>query len=101
MKLVLESTDAGIVLPVRVRAGARRNAITVGSDGGLRIGVTQIAERGKANRAVIALLSKQLSIRKSQIALISGPTSTRKRFLLTEVTPEEFRAAVARAVGDR
>jgi len=101
MKLALQATDAGIVLPVRVRAGARRNAVAIGADGVLRIGVTQIAERGKANRAVIALLSKQLSIRKSQIELIRGPTSTQKRFLLTDVTPEELRAAVKRAVGDR
>ncbi|MFV2069914.1 MAG: DUF167 domain-containing protein [Pirellulales bacterium] len=98
MKLALESVEDGIVLPVRVRAGAGRNAVSVGSDGTLRVGVTQVAERGKANRAVIALLSKQLSIRKSQIELQSGQTSPQKRFRITDVTPEAFRAAVERVI---
>jgi len=34
--------------------------------------VTQVAEKGKANDAIIEVLCRELSLRKSQIALLSG-----------------------------
>ncbi|PWV98265.1 hypothetical protein DFR52_105246 [Hoeflea marina] len=41
----------------------------------LRARVTAIAEKSKANKAVIALLSSRLRVAKSSISIVSGPTS--------------------------
>ncbi len=86
----LKAHAQGTILPVRAQPGARRNEIRGEQDGALKVCVTQSPERGKANKALIALLSKALGVRKSQLELIAGETSQQKRFLVREVTPEEL-----------
>jgi len=46
----------------------------------LRVKVTAVPEDGKANAALIKLLSKTLGIPKSKIVLIRGTTSRLKEF---------------------
>ncbi len=67
---------------VRAHPGARRNAITGVHAGALKISVTQAAEKGKANAAIAALLAKRLGLAKSRIEVLSGHTSSQKRFLV-------------------
>ncbi|HEV3344139.1 MAG TPA: DUF167 family protein [Pirellulales bacterium] len=86
----LEQRAEGVVLPVRAHAGARRNKLQTGEDGILRASVTQAPEKGKANKAIIELLSRELGLKKSQIELIAGETSQQKRFLLRDVCVEEI-----------
>jgi len=51
--------------------------------------VTAVPEDGKANKALIALLSKTLKISKSSISFVSGETS-RKKILRLEGEPEDI-----------
>ena len=95
----LQPHPDGTLLPVRTRAGARRNEICGEQDGHLKVCVTQSPEKGKANKALIALLSKSLSLRKSQLELIAGHTSPTKRFLVYDVTTDELAARIADAPG--
>jgi uncharacterized protein (TIGR00251 family) len=88
--IALEPHPEGTILPVRARPGARRNAIDSPQDGMLKVSVTQAPEKGKANKALIELLAKGLSLRKSQIDLISGETSAHKRFLVRGIKPDEL-----------
>jgi uncharacterized protein (TIGR00251 family) len=83
MKLDLKQTDAGVELPVKALAGSRRNEIRGVVNGMLKVSVTAVAEKGKANQAIIKLLAKELGIAKSRIELISGPTSSAKKFLVS------------------
>jgi uncharacterized protein YggU (UPF0235/DUF167 family) len=46
------------------------------------VAVSAAPEKGKANQAIVAVLSKSLGIPKSAIELIGGSTSRQKRFLL-------------------
>jgi uncharacterized protein (TIGR00251 family) len=85
----------GTILPVRAQAGARRNELRGTQDGMLKVCVTQAPEKGKANKAIIELLSKSLSLRKSQIELIAGETSPQKRFLVRQMKPNELAALIA------
>ena len=94
--LALEPHPDGTVLPVRARPGARRNEIRGEQEGALKVCVTQSPEKGKANKAIVEVLSKALSLRKSQIELIAGETSHHKRFLVRGMTPDELRDRVAR-----
>ena len=82
----------GAILPVRAAPGARRDEIRGEQDGALKVCVTQSAERGKANKALIALLAKRLRLRKSQFELIAGATARTKRLLVRDVTPDELTA---------
>ena len=98
MAIALESHPEGTILPVRAQPGARRNEIRGEQNGMLKVTVTQAAEKGKANKALIALLSKGLSLRKSQLELISGATSSQKRFLVREMTLDQLCERIERVV---
>jgi uncharacterized protein YggU (UPF0235/DUF167 family) len=80
----------GTILPVRARPGARRNELRGEQDGHLKVSVTQAPEKGKANQALIDLLSKKLSLRRSQLTLMSGDTKPKKLFLVSDVTIEDL-----------
>jgi uncharacterized protein len=80
----------GTILPVRAQPGARRNEIRGEQNGMLKVSVTQIAEKGKANKALIAVLSKTLHLKKSQLELVAGHTSSEKRFLVHGIRPDEL-----------
>jgi uncharacterized protein len=95
----LEPHADGTILPVRAQPGSRRNELRGDQDGALKVCVTQVAEKGKANKALVTLLSKELSLRKSQIELLSGETSAQKRFLIRGVTPAELAARIDAVVG--
>ena len=80
--LELQSTNAGIILPVQAQPGARKNGITGIHAGRLKIAVTQAPEKGKANQALIKLLAELLELKRAQIALIAGESSHHKKFLI-------------------
>jgi hypothetical protein len=93
----LEPNSDGVILPVRAQPGARRNEIRGEQDGMLKVCVTQSPEKGKANKALVELLSKKLGLKKSQIELISGETSHQKRFLIRGLDPKELAERIAKA----
>ena len=80
----------GTILPVRAQPGARRSEIRGEQGGRLKVYVTQSPEKGKANKAIAALLSKALSLPKSRIELIAGETSRQKQLLVRGVTVREL-----------
>lgn len=71
------------VIQVRVTPKASRNTIERNGDT-LRIYVTTVPEDGKANAAVIKLLSKALGVPKSRLSLVRGQTSRDKSFLIRD-----------------
>ena len=73
---------------------------SLGRAGAVRVAVTAPPEKGKANAAIGAVLAESLGCRSSQIALISGETSRRKRFLVIGVTPDDLRRRLAAAIPD-
>lgn len=81
----------GVLLPVKAQPGAGANAIRGEHHGALKVCVTQIAEKGKANKALVEVIAKGLKLRKSQVALASGETSSEKTFLIRECTLAELR----------
>ncbi|MEX2113939.1 MAG: DUF167 domain-containing protein [Pirellulales bacterium] len=85
--IALEAHAEGTILPVKAHAGARRNGIRGEQGGALQVSVTQAPEKGKANKAIIAVLAEALGLRKSQIELVGGETSSQKRFLVRELAP--------------
>jgi hypothetical protein len=91
----LEVHVEGVVLPVRARPGARRNEVRGVQDGMLKVSVTQVAEKGKANEALIDVLAQALDVRRWQLELIAGETAPRKKFLVRGVSMDELRSRIA------
>lgn len=85
LEIELEERDGGVVLPVKAQPGAGKNELRGVQDGALKVCVTQIAEKGKANKAIVEFLAKALKLRKSQITLASGELASQKKFLIAEI----------------
>jgi uncharacterized protein (TIGR00251 family) len=96
----LESASGGVLLSVRAQPGAKFSAVRGVHNGALRVSVTQVAEKGKANKALVGVLAKALKIRKSQIELIAGATASQKRFMIHAVTTEELAKRIEAALSD-
>jgi uncharacterized protein len=92
--VAVEEHPRGVVIPVRVRAGARRTGVAGEHDGALRIEVTAAPEKGKANKAVAEVIAELLQVAKSAVELISGATSSQKRFLVIGVDVATARACI-------
>ncbi len=92
----LESHPQGTLLPVRAQPGAKRSAIIGEYAGALRVAVTAVADKGKANQAIVSLLSKAFGLPKSAVELVGGVTSRQKRFLLRGMSLESAEKLVDR-----
>jgi uncharacterized protein len=87
----ITSTPGGLLLPIRVQAGARRNHVGGVHDGRLKVSVTQAPERGKANREVLKLLASALGVRRSELSLETGETSPRKVIRVADLSEAKLR----------
>ena len=96
MSVLLEETAAGVALAVKAAAGARRNGIVGTHAGCLKVAVTQAPEKGKANTAIAEVLAERLGLSRSQLQLIAGATSARKKFLVTGVALDELGQRIER-----
>jgi uncharacterized protein YggU (UPF0235/DUF167 family) len=56
--------------------------------------VTAAPEKGKANKAVAEVLAELLQVAKSAVELLSGATSSQKRFLAVGVDVVTARARI-------
>ena len=65
-------------IELRVIAKAKREEVQKISENTYRIKVTAPPEKGKANKRVVELLSEELGIKKQDIRIVSGVTSSRK-----------------------
>lgn len=78
----LERHPRGTVLTVRAHPGAKRTAVLGILDGALRVAVTAVADKGKANQALFKYVSELFGMPKSDVELLSGAKSRQKRLLL-------------------
>lgn len=72
------------LLDVKVRAGAKTEAVQYLADGSFRIRVTTAPEKGKANKEVIRLLADFLGVKQFQLKIISGETCSNKKICLED-----------------
>lgn len=86
----VEVRGEGIVFAVKAQPGARKRALLGIHGDALKLAVQAAPEKGKANQALLELLSEVFDCHRHQLALLQGAASNRKRFLLIGVTVEEF-----------
>ena len=90
--------DKHVLLAVRLTPNGGRDAfdgVEIAADGlaHLKARVTAVPEKGKANKALIALLSKALKVTKSAISVASGETS-RQKILRIDGDPEDLKTRI-------
>ena len=85
--MIYSITKDGVLLSVKVITNAGTSAIkdvVKDADGRefLRLTVVSVPEKGKANKEVIKLLSKELEVPKSVLSVETGETSHYKKILI-------------------
>jgi uncharacterized protein YggU (UPF0235/DUF167 family) len=89
----------GSRLKVRAHAGARRNRIEPGPEGAVKISVTAVPERGRANAAIERLLAEALDVPPSSVRVAVGASARDKIVEIDGLAPDELARRLGRALG--
>ena len=75
---------------LRVSPGAGRSAVVGRHGDGWKVRVAAAPERGRANDALVDLLSSTLGVPRGRVHLVSGATARDKLVELAGIAPEEI-----------
>lgn len=78
--------ENGLLLRIKAQPGAQKDEVAGVRSDELLLRVNAQPEEGKANKAIIAFLSKRLKIAKGEIVLKSGESARHKTLLLPDCT---------------
>ncbi len=92
----IREVEDGIVVSVKVQPNASKDMVVGEHADQLKIAVTVAPEKGKANKAVIKVLSKSLGVKSSDIEILSGETSRDKKVLIRNISEEDFNRIIRR-----
>ena len=90
-------TGGGVILSVRVSTRSSSNAVKGVKDGCLKVSVTAVPEKGKANKAVFKLLSKLFGIPTTAVNIYSGGKSRNKAVFLSGISGKEVEECLKKA----
>jgi uncharacterized protein (TIGR00251 family) len=93
MALIEHSRD-GIILSVKAKPNARREGILGIVTEQLVVAVRTPPERGKANEAIVEILSEWLDIPKRSLEIRSGSSSRDKRVSVRGIDENALRARI-------
>ena len=88
-------SDASCELDVRVIPNASRDMIVGWHVAALKVKVSAQPESGKANKAVCALLARELGLNKRAVSVVSGLTNPHKRIAISGFDVEGLRKKLA------
>jgi uncharacterized protein len=94
---MIDAMSDPIRLRLKIVPKASRDSISGWQGEVLKVRVTAAPERGKANRAVMALLASALAVSRRRIQLIAGTSSEYKTVAVEGLSESEARARLARA----
>lgn len=94
MRVKAESTANGMTFFVKVVPGSSRTAVAGIWNGMLKIKVAAPPEKGKANQCLVDYLSRLFGIRKNQIAILAGTTSSVKQVRVEGVSAKTLHQIV-------
>ncbi len=86
--LKITKNKEGFFFEVKVLPRSSKNEITGVVDGKMKVKLTQPPVDGKANCALIELIADKLGLRKNQVELVKGETSTQKQLYIHSTEPE-------------
>lgn len=84
-----KSTPEGVLLNVKLIPNAGRDEITGWENDILKVRITAVPEKGKANAHLIRFLAKAFNISKSSISIVKGEKN-RMKTLLVKADPDHL-----------
>lgn len=90
----VDEKSGGVEFDVRVVPRASKSEIVGNHDGALKLRIAAPPVDGAANAEVIKLLAKCFSLSKTNVEIVSGQTSKRKRVRINGLSLSEFNEAI-------
>ena len=90
--LKIEQINGGIIFTVKAVPGSSRTCIAGLLGEMLKVKLAAPAEKGKANQALIVLLSDTLGIKKNNIKIVSGTTNPVKRIQISGLKSDDIKS---------
>ena len=84
-------TDTGFSILLKVKPNSKKNSIIGAHGNRLKISVTAPPEDGKANKAIMKMIAKELSIKPAQLEIVAGRASRDKKLHIIGVTLQSLK----------
>ncbi len=94
-EISIRECDGGSLLRLRVKPKAQADAVIGAHGGALKLSVRAAPERGKANEAVCALVSRILGVAGDRVTIYYGEGSQDKTVRVEGLDPLECRRRLA------
>lgn len=94
----ITAEEGAVVLTLDVSAGSKKERFPAGFNewrGAVQIQIKAPAIEGRANKAIVELIASETGLKKNDIVILSGATSTIKRVRIRGCTPEGMAAFLA------
>jgi len=91
-QLSIRDVNDGAVIAVKVVPGSSRDRIAGILGDALKINVSAAPEKGKANKAITAILACALNVEPRRVSLIGGMTKAHKQFHISGMSAEGVRS---------
>ncbi len=96
VKALFDTASDGVVLRVHVQPGAGQQAVVGTHGNALKVRVVAPPASGRANQAVLALLSKELGVPASDLEITSGESARLKRVRLAGLEAPDMERRLSR-----
>jgi uncharacterized protein len=87
--LQIEQADRDCYFKVKVVPASSKTVVVGVLDGMLKLRVTAVPEKGKANKSIIAFLAKKLGVNKRTVTITSGAGSPVKQIRILEISVDD------------
>jgi len=93
--LNIRDSGRGAIIPVKAVPGSSRERIVGVLGESLKIATAAPAEKGKANKAIAAILARALGTPGRDVKILSGRAARRKEFLAAGLSARQVRRRLA------
>lgn len=88
--IAVTESKTGVIISVKVQTQAKKNEIkTILDNGVLKIGIIKAAEKNKANKEIIKFMSAIFKLKKEDILIIQGLTSSLKKIEIKGLSKDD------------
>ena len=94
MAIVLTEKDGTVAFDVRVVPRASKSEIVGEHDGPLKVRITAPPVEGAANAELIRLLAKSFGVPRSNVSIVGGESSKKKRIKIENLSQLRFKEVV-------
>lgn len=95
----INEVEAGVVIKVAARPGAKKSEVVDIFDGHLRVKISGKAVDGEANRVLIGFLAKTFHTRPKNVEILKGYKGRVKQVLLKDLQQTEIIGYIWKALG--